>query len=147
MFLYKIGGLLLLSLLTLSSVRAEEVIGYIKTMTPQAFLVDGSKTEPAAVGSPVHIGNIIKTDNQGSVGLTLKDNTVLSFGPDTEFEISGYMYQPEDDQLKLDMKLLKGTLHYISGVIAKLKPNAVQLNTPAGIIAVRGTRFVVKVEE
>jgi hypothetical protein len=146
-FLYKIGGLLLLSLLTLSSVRAEEVIGYIKTMTPHAFLVVGNIVEPAIVGSPVYVGNIIKTDDTGSLGLTLKDNTVLSFGPDTEFEITDYMYQPEDDQLKLDMKLLKGTLHYISGVIAKLKPNAVRLDTPAGIIAVRGTRFVVKVEE
>ncbi|NOT84162.1 MAG: hypothetical protein HOP02_05115 [Methylococcaceae bacterium] len=147
MFQTKIAGLLLLWLLTLSSAQGEEVLGYIKTTTPNAFLVIDSKTRPADVGSPVYAGNVIKTDATGSLGLTLKDNTVLSFGPDTEFEITGYFYEPGDDKLKLDMKLLKGTLHYISGVIAKLKPDAVKLNTPAGIIGVRGTHFVVKVEE
>jgi hypothetical protein len=143
----KIMGLLFLWTFTLSSARGEDIIGYIKTMTPHAFLVKASKKEPAAVGSPVYAGCVIKTDAQGSLGITLKDNTVLSFGPDTEFEITGFVYQPADDQLQLHMKLLKGTLQYISGVIAKLKPDAVKLNTPAGIIGVRGTRFVVKVEE
>jgi len=31
-------------------------------------------------------------------------------------------------------------------VIAKLKPEAVSVKTPAGIIGVRGTRFLAKVE-
>ncbi len=125
----------------------EEVIGYVKTITPKAFLISKQKSEPAAVGNPVYTGTTLKTDGKGSMGITLKDNTVLSFGPDTEFEVTGYIYQPAEDKLKLDMKLLKGTLHYISGVISKLKPDAVKLNTPTGIIGVRGTHFVVKVEE
>ena len=35
---------------------------------------------------------------------------------------------------------------YRSGVIAKLRPDAVALKTPTGTIGVRGTHFVVKVE-
>jgi len=31
-------------------------------------------------------------------------------------------------------------------VIAKLKPHAVQMKTPAAVIGCRGTRFLVKVE-
>jgi hypothetical protein len=148
MFRYKGAGLLVLWLLVLTSARGDEaIVGYVKTMTPQAFLIRGAKTEPAKVGDAVYAGTLVKTDAKGSLGLTLKDNTVLSFGPDTEFEVTGFVYQPSEEQLKLDMNLLKGTLHYISGVIAKLKPSAVKLNTPVGIIAVRGTRFVVKVEE
>ena len=41
----------------------------------------------------------------------------------------------------------KGSMNYISGVIAKLKPEAVSVKTPTGIIGIRGTQFVVKVEE
>jgi hypothetical protein len=37
-------------------------------------------------------------------------------------------------------------LHYISGVIAKLKPEAVTVKTPSAIIGVRGTHFLVKAE-
>lgn len=145
----KIGTSLWLALIVMAfSARADEdIIGYVKTMSPRAFLIRNAKTEPANIGSAVYAGTTIKTDENGSLGLTLKDDTVLSFGPDTEFEVTGYLYQPQDDNLKLDMKLLKGTLHYISGVIAKLKPNAVRLKTPAGIIGVRGTHFVVIVEE
>lgn len=127
--------------------KGEEAIGYVKTVTPTATLIFNQQSAPAVVGNPVYVNTLLKTDKKGSIGITLKDNTVLSFGPDTEFEITQYVYHPETEQLKLDMSLIKGTLQYISGVIAKLKPNAVKLNTPAGIIGARGTRFVVKVEE
>ena len=50
-------------------------------------------------------------------------------------------------ELKLSTQLTRGTLNYISGVIAKLKPTAVTVKTPTGIIGVRGTQFVAKVEE
>ena len=43
--------------------------------------------------------------------------------------------------------MARGTVQYISGVIAKLKPDAVMLKTPSGIIGVRGTRYVAMVEE
>jgi hypothetical protein len=35
----------------------------------------------------------------------------------------------------------------VSGVIAKLKPEAVTVKTPTGIIGVRGTQFVALVED
>lgn len=124
-----------------------EAIGYVKTVTPKADLIFNQQIASAVEGSPIYAGTLLKTNHEGAIGITLKDNTILSFGPDTEFQVTAYIYHPEDEQLSLDMSLIKGTLHYISGVIAKLKPNAVKLNTPAGIIGVRGTRFVVKVEE
>jgi hypothetical protein len=49
--------------------------------------------------------------------------------------------------LKLSTRLSRGSLNYVSGVIAKLKPTAVTVKTPTGIIGVRGTQFVAKVEE
>ena len=70
----------------------------------------------------------------------------LSIGPNTEFKIDKYQFQPQNDQLELNASIIKGTLHYISGVIAKLKPDAVAVTTPTGVIAVRGTRFLVKIE-
>ena len=72
---------------------------------------------------------------------------MMSFGPDTELTVDEYLYAPASEQLKLEAKIGKGSLNYVSGVIAKLKPDAVSLVTPAGIIGVRGTQFLVKVEE
>ena len=38
-------------------------------------------------------------------------------------------------------------MNYVSGVIAKLQPDAVSVKTPTGTIGVRGTQFVVKVDD
>jgi hypothetical protein len=81
------------------------------------------------------------------MGVTFKDETVMSFGPDTEFVVDEYLYAPAQGKLKLGSKLAKGSLNYVSGVISKLQPDAVTVRTPSGTIGVRGTQFVVKVEE
>ncbi len=125
----------------------ETIVGYVKTTTPEAVLLTTQSSHIAQVGDPIALGTTIKTNANGSIGISLKDDTILSFGPDTDFQITEFVYQPEVDQLKLSMKLLNGTLQYISGIIAKLKPEAVSLNTPTGIIGVRGTHFVVKVAD
>ena len=91
-------------------------------------------------------GNVMKTGNPGSIGVTLKDNTMLSAGPDSEIALDEYAFTPGDDQLRLALRMVKGTLYYISGVIAKLKPESVDIRTPTGLIGVRGTEFVVRVD-
>ncbi|OQW79898.1 MAG: hypothetical protein BVN35_00500 [Proteobacteria bacterium ST_bin11] len=125
----------------------EPIIGYIKTISDQTTIDERDGPVKASLGSPIQVGNVIKTDQNGSAGITLKDNTILSIGPNTEFKIEAYQFEPQQDKLQLNASLLKGTLHYISGVIAKLKPEAVTVKTPTGVIAVRGTRFLVKIEE
>ncbi len=123
------------------------LIGFIKTANAEASVVVDGKGLPAQPGMPVHTGFVIKTGPDGSVGLTLQDNTVISLGPNTEFAVDEYLYAPAKGDLKLWATLTKGTLQYISGIISKLKPEAVQVKTPAGIIGVRGTHFLVRVDE
>lgn len=140
-------GILAALLFCSAAIADDSVIGYIKTITDQTTISDGGNVIQAGLGSPVHAGSLIKTDEHGSTGLTLKDNTILSIGPNTELHIEAYQFEPQHEKLQLSANLLKGTLHYISGVIAKLKPEAVTVKTPTGVIAVRGTRFLVKIEE
>jgi hypothetical protein len=71
----------------------------------------------------------------------------MSFGPDTELTVDEYLYAPTQGKLKLAATLGKGSLNYVSGVIAKLQPDAVIVKTPTGTIGVRGTQFAVKVED
>jgi hypothetical protein len=100
----------------------------------------------AVLGTTIHAGNVLKTSRNASMGVTFKDNTVMSFGPDTELTVDEYLYAPNKGNLKLGASLAKGTLAYLSGAIGKIKPDAVSVKTPTGTIGVRGTHFVVKVE-
>lgn len=125
----------------------ESPIGYVKTVSGDARIVTGGQARPAAVGVPVHMGSTLQTGAKGSLGVTFRDETVMSFGPNTELTVDEYLYAPDKRDGKLGTRLTKGTLNYVSGAIAKLKPEAVQVRTPTGTIGVRGTRFVVKVDD
>lgn len=122
-------------------------IGYVKTVTGEAWVSTAGQRSKAAPGTPVLLGSQLKTLANASLGVTFKDNTVMSFGPDTELTVDEYLYAPAQGQLRLGTSLAKGSLNYVSGVIAKLKPEAVTVKTPSGIIGVRGTQFVAKVED
>lgn len=126
--------------------RAEPA-GYIKNVTGEASVTSGARTQPAAPGMALAAGDTLRTGADGSLGVVLKDNTVLSFGPQTNFTLDDYRFEPAQGLLKLGASIGRGSLHYVSGTIAKLRPQAVEINTPTGVIGVRGTRFVVVVQE
>lgn len=132
---------------TLEASAQNDVIGFVKTAQGEASVVTAGAIVKAQPGTPFHLGSLLKTGKEGSLGVTFKDNTIMSFGPDTEVTVDEYLYAPAQGKLKLVASLVKGTLHYISGVIAKLRPEAVSVITPTGIIGVRGTRFLAKAEE
>lgn len=128
------------------AVAAEDSpVGYVKTATGSTFVVTDGKAKPANVGTPVMNGSVLKTGAGSTLGVTFRDGTMMSFGPETELKVDDYLYAPADGKLKFASRLVRGTMNYISGVIAKLKPDAVTVNTPTGMIGVRGTQFAAKV--
>jgi len=125
---------------------AQETIGYVKTVSGNASVIDAGNPVGAQVGTPIKMGNTLKTGPRATMGVTFKDNTVMSFGPDTELTVNEYLYAPGKGDLKFGTNMSKGSLQVVSGVIAKLKPQSVTVKTPTGLIGVRGTHFLVKVE-
>jgi hypothetical protein len=123
-----------------------DVIGYVMKVTGETTISDGIKTVVAAVGTPITHGTILRVGPHSSLGLTLKDNTLMSLGPNSELAIEDYVYAPAKDDLKLTARITHGTLNFVSGVISKLRPENVQIKTPTGTIGVRGTHFLVKVD-
>jgi hypothetical protein len=125
---------------------AQAPIGFVKTVSGEASVADAGKAAQAQVGTPVRLGSVLKTGPTGAMGVTFKDNTVVSIGPDTELTVDEYFYGPGKDNLRFGASMTRGTLDFISGVIARLRPEAVVVKTPTGTIGVRGTHFAVKVE-
>jgi len=138
---------LLLTFLAAAAHADGAPIGYVKTVDGEASVLTGGQSVRAEVGTPVHTGSVLRTGAKGTMGVTFKDETVMSFGPNTELTVDEYLYAPSQGKLKLASKLSRGSLNYMSGVIAKLQPDAVSVKTPTGTIGTRGTHFVVRVEE
>ncbi len=128
------------------SLAAEDVVGFVKTVSGNAAVISAGKAVKAEPGTPLYVNSTIKTASKSAMGITFKDNTVMSFGSNTEVLIDEFLYAPGKDQLALGAKVNKGTMEYVSGVVAKLKPESVTIKTPTGAIGVRGTRFLLKVD-
>lgn len=140
------GLLLTLSGTAFLSQAQAETVGTVKTVTGEAWVTTAGQRVKAQVGTSVQLGSQLKTAKAASLGVTFKDNTLMSFGPDTELTVDEYLYSPVQGNVKLGASLNKGSLNYLSGMIAKLKPEAVSVKTPTGTIGTRGTQFLVNVE-
>ena len=137
---------LLLSLLAASPALAQtSPAGRIKTVAGEAFVIRQGQRIAAMVGTPVYEQDSLATGADGRVGLTLRDDTRLSIGPQTTIEINRFVYAQSDSQFAFVLKVVRGVVAYVSGRIAKLSPDAVRLETPSAIVGVRGTRLVIRV--
>jgi hypothetical protein len=61
--------------------------------------------------------------------------------------VDTYVFAPRQGKFSIVLKMLKGTAAYLSGLISKLAPESAHFETPTASIGIRGTHFVVKVEE
>lgn len=126
---------------------ARAPVGYVKNVQGMATVTTDGQVVRAQPGTPLHQGSSLKTEAQSSMGVMFRDNTMMSFGPGTELTVDEYLYEPGEGKLRLGARMGKGTLNYVSGVIARLQPEAVSVKTPTGMIGVRGTQFLLKVSE
>ena len=140
----------LLLVLTCTAAAAAEgpaPAGRVKVVAGAAFVIHEGRQIPAMVGTPVYEQDRLTTGPGGHLGVTLRDDTRLSIGPQTTIEINRFVYAPADSQFTFVLRVVRGVVAYVSGRIAKLSPDAVRLETPAAIVGVRGTRVVMRVEE
>ena len=81
----------------------------------------------------------LRTGADGTVGITLKDDTRLSLGPASEVRLERYVYAPGEGGFAMVLKFARGVAAYVSGRMAKLAPDSIRLETPSAIVGVRGT--------
>lgn len=122
-------------------------VGHVKTVKGEATVSTDGQVVSARPGTPLHAGSVLSTRGASSMGVVFGDNTLMSFGPNTVLTVDEYLYEPGAGKLRLGARIGKGTLNYVSGAIARLQPDAVSVKTPSGTIGVRGTQFLLKVEE
>lgn len=140
------GGVLVLALTGQPALHAQEPgAGRVKVVSGAAFIVRQEKAIPATVGAVVLESDLLRTGADGRLGVTLRDDTRVSLGPQTELRINRLAYAPVEGRLALVLSVARGVVAYVSGQIARLAPDAVRVETPDAVIGVRGTRIAIRV--
>ena len=146
---YFLSLLLLMLAADLSAVRAEEVVvGLVKNVTGEATIIHGfqQKEVHAVANMVLYRGDRVKTGRGSSIGLVFEDDTVVSLGANTELTIEAFQFNPLEKELSFIARMVRGTFSLISGQIAKLAPEKVELRTPNATLGVRGTKLLIKVD-
>ena len=140
----KVGYCLILLVLVIAlPIWAAEEAGMIKTVKGTTNIERGSQKITAKAGMVVVAGDRIVTGANGSFGITLRDNTLLTAGPNSKIVINNFAFNSTTHAGIVDASVKRGTLSVVSGKIAKQSPDAVKFRTPAAILGVRGTEFVI----
>ena len=126
---------------------AEETAGVVRFAAGQATVTRAGRVLPAAVGTKLRVGDVLATGPDGSLGVILRDNSTLSLGPESSLAIRKFLFAPAEGRLGLLIRLSRGTMACISGLIGKLAPESVRFETPTATIGIRGTRFAVEAGE
>lgn len=122
-------------------------VGQVKTAKGTVHVVRDGKRLPANVGMPIRQADALVTGADGSLGVTFSDNSLLSTGPNSVLVVDRYNFDSTTHAGRFDASLKKGTLAVVSGKMVKQSPDAMKVRTPAAIMGVRGTEFIVQVEE
>jgi hypothetical protein len=118
-------------------------VGQIKVAKGDVVVQRGAETLPGRVGLRLAASDVVTTGPDGSVGITMSDDSLLSAGPNSILALDRYEFDGTTSQGRFDASLQRGSLAVISGRIAKQSPEAMTVRTPSAVLGVRGTEFVV----
>jgi len=123
-------------------------VGSISEFQGGGTVKRAAKVTAAAKGSGIQKNDTVSTNSQGRFKITFVDATTVNITQNSRLVIDDFVYDGNNKSKgKIGLKLALGTARYTSGAIAKGNARGVGIRTPTATIAVRGTDFVMSVDE
>jgi hypothetical protein len=138
--------LLISTFLISSACHATDLAGTVKSVKGQAHIQRGTVRMDVAVGSSLHAQDKLVSGPASSVGITLRDSTLLTAGPNSSIELKKYAFDRNTNKGHMDTLIKQGTLAVVSGQMAKHNPDQVVFRTSTVTLGVRGTEFIIDVD-
>ena len=110
---FAMGVLVLVAGFAQAAAAAE--VGQIKTAKGGVVLVRNGQEMAAGPGTALQQADRVVTKADGSAGITFRDNSLLSLGPDSMLDISHFSFESKDQPDGLEATLHRGTLSAVSG--------------------------------
>jgi hypothetical protein len=121
--------------------------GTLKTVQGTVVISQGEARRVAQPGGGVAEAERITTGPQSAAVLLLRDGTLITVGANTQVDISRFQFDATAQTGGLMVKVLVGTVRLVTGLLGKLQPDNVKVQTPSSTVAVRGTDFIVEVPQ
>jgi hypothetical protein len=133
--------------LAISGPAVASEAGLIKVSKGSVQIQRGGAKLPATVGTAIRTSDVIVTGADGSAGITFTDNSLVSVGPNSIFAIDKYHFDTTTHAGAFEGNLRQGRLAAVSGKMVKQSAESMKIRTPSAVMGVRGTEFLVQVDE
>jgi len=114
-------------------------IGSIEKLSGDVFVTRGGEEVKLNQGDEVYQNDVIRTDDDGSVGIGFVDGSVFSLGTDARMTLDSMVYDPATGEGSSEVTVLNGMFKFVSGDIAANNPGDMVVETPVATIGIRGT--------
>jgi hypothetical protein len=141
-----IKKLILITLLVATSPLFANVAKVV-ALKGDASVVRNNTTIKLDGNSIIEKQDIITTKDNTKVQLLFKDETIISIGENSSFQVNDYLYDEKNQKFEAKFDMFKGTFRTITGKIGKLAPDKFNLETKSASIGIRGTQIVMNLSK
>ena len=127
-------------------IAQEPWIGTLKNVSGSVNVIRSGSTIPAKDGLRLKEKDTIETGADGRSAAILQDATRFSMGPNSRITIDQFLYNPGQGQVGMLLQMYRGIAAFVSGKVAQFAPEATRVETPVGIVGLRGTEFAISLE-
>jgi hypothetical protein len=108
----------------------------------------GQPLQQVEDGAEIYAGSQIKTGRKASVSIRFADESVFTLGPDSRMAVNSYVQSEDPAKSSFATQIFKGSFRFVSGLIAKKKPDNMSVRLgPVATLGIRGTDVVGEVSE
>jgi hypothetical protein len=121
--------------------------GVITNLSGDVRIERGQEIIKGQVNGKVNGLDRIVTGKGASAGILLNDKTKLAVGEKSSVLIAKYSFNPANNDGSMALKVFKGTLGAVTGLLGSKSTNQLEVATPTTTAGIRGTEFVVEVQQ
>ena len=121
--------------------------GIAKIMIGDVRVVDAQGERPLKSGDAIFENTRLVAGKQSSASLVLRDGTTLVLSENSQINVEKFAYDATTQNGSILVNLLQGSMRMLTGLIAKINPEAIQVKTKTLNVGIRGTDFIVETED
>ena len=133
--------------ITAAGASAAEFAGVVKTVRGTASVERSGQRIAVAPGTRVEQSDRVMTGTDGHLGITMRDDTLLTLGPRSDLTLESYAFDPKTHDGNFLASLKTGILSVVTGLLPRRRPDSFTVKTPISTMGVRGTEFIVEARE
>jgi hypothetical protein len=126
---------------------ASAAAGIAKIVTGDIRVSDTQGEHALKSGDAVFENTRLIAGKQSSASVVLRDGTTLVLSENSQFNIQKFTFDATTQDGGMLINLLQGSMRMLTGLIAKINPDAIQVKTKTLSVGIRGTDFIVDTED